>query len=199
MPQLKKMGPEDPQSGDCRSVRIVVTGAQCTGKTTLCDGLQRALSQRGHECQVIEEAARKLADTGLPLDRESTLETYFALITAHLNHLLPAGETISIHDRFLLDSLSYVRANANAPPGFEDMLVALSHWYLKYIDYVFYLPIDLPMVADGVRNASLEYQALVDGHLRDLLTEFRVPHSVLLGNPEVRIEKAMGFLDPLLS
>lgn len=179
-------------------LRIVVTGTHCTGKTSLCHGIQQTLLKRGYKPHIIDEVARRIAAQGLPLGRQCTLESYFAFVTQHVDSLLSTAPPILIYDRFIVDFLAYVRANSNAPSGFDDMMVALSRLFLREVDCVLYLPIEIPLVPDGVRDRDPDYQAAVDRELRQLLHELGIRHVVVTGDLAGRVQRALQVIEPLI-
>ncbi|MBI1955504.1 MAG: ATP-binding protein [Acidobacteria bacterium] len=180
------------------NIRIVVTGAQCTGKTTLCHSLERALGGRGYHCSVIGEVARIIAAQGFPLDKECTLETYYAFITGHVNNLMHTEKRLLIYDRFIVDFFAYVRANANVPLAFDNMMIAVSKLCLQKADRILYVPIEIPLVADGLRNTDSNYQVRVDHELRKLLDDLGAEYVEIKGNLSGRVQQAMESIMPLL-
>lgn len=177
------------------TVKIVVTGAHGTGKTTLCDHLSEALQERGFASSVIGGTARRVAAQGLPLGQQCTMETYYALARAHVENFLQFPGRITIYDRFIGDLLAYIRANGNAPELFEDLILTLSRMCVAGVDVVLYLPIEFPLVEDGVRDADPKYQSQVDLRLRELLNEIHAEYSVISGTLPDRLRAAIGAVE----
>jgi len=181
------------------ALRIAVIGSHCTGKTTLCHQVRDTLVLRGYDCRLFEGIGRRIAARGFPLDQHCTMDTYFAFITAHMTNLAAAPSGISLYDRSILDFAAYVRANANASPGFDEMLVALCRLSLISFDLVYYLPPEIILVADGQRNTDIQYRSEVDRCLVDLLEQLGAEYVSVVGDTPIRLQRILQDLEPLLA
>ena len=58
----------------------------------------------------------------------------------------------------------------------------------------FYLPIEFPIVDDGLRSLDINFQSKIDEMYRDFLKSAVVAYVELSGNEEQRLEKALLYL-----
>jgi nicotinamide riboside kinase len=182
--------------------RFVVSGTHSTGKTTLIRGLTDALQQSGYKVWPIGEVARKVLAAGLPLDEEATTESYLMYLAEQLDALRTApDDAIVISDRFLIDLLAYVETNANLdiPPDLVRVIELAAWLEAEQYSTVFYLPIEFPVVSDGVRNTDELYRAAVDRTLLRLLSRVGPPVVTLTGNIQERIRQATAVITTCLT
>lgn len=183
-------------------LKFVVSGSHSTGKTTLIRGLAEELSIRGHRVWTIGEVARKVIAAGLPLDREATTESYLMYLAEQLEALRSAPkDAIIISDRFLIDLLAYIETNANSGiPADLVRVIELAAWLeAEQYSVVFYLPIEFPVVADGVRDTNEEYRAAVDQTLQRLLAKVGPPVMPVQGTIQARISAATRHIESALT
>ena len=178
-------------------IRVAVSGSFSTGKSTFCALLAEELlrTHRMHQVSVIGNISRDLIRSGrVHYDRESSLEDYFIYITEYIHRLRSIKADIIIHDRTLMDTLAYVSANENVPPQFIEMLREIVAWYLDGIKFYFYLPIEFPIISDGIRNNDNNYHIAIDSEIRKNFREFYPQFIELRGSPSERLYKALNAL-----
>lgn len=175
------------------SARILgVTGAPCTGKTTLIEWLAHKLDESGCDCEQLPEPARTLAAHGVLLDTAQQEEDYDAFLTAYNKRDAGATAPLAIADRTPVCHMSYITTNANASQGFvarhrDAALNALAQYRL-----LLYLPVQFPMVDDGFRETSPDYQRSLDGAINAMLAEIEVPIIELRGDKRQRQQSALA-------
>jgi len=175
------------------SARILgVTGAPCTGKTTLVDWLGSKLGKLGCDCEQLPEPARMLAGRGVLLDTAQQEEDYDAFLTAYNERDAGATAPLAIADRTPVCHMSYITTNANASQGFvarhrDAALGALAQYRL-----LLYLPVQFPMVDDGFRETSLDYQHSLDSAISAMLAEVEVPIIELRGDKRQKRQSALA-------
>jgi hypothetical protein len=171
-------------------MKIAFVGSFSTGKTTMAN-----LCAREWDLPLLPEAAREVAELGFPLDQGATAETetliFLKTLKAELSH------ERFVADRSMLDVLAYadwVMEHA-AEARKEDHLwaeareIAVLNLRARY-DHVFYLPIEFPIVLDGLRPDDREFQAEIDRRMVHLLHAHDVVHHTLSGSVEDRLEQA---------
>jgi nicotinamide riboside kinase len=175
------------------SARILgVTGAPCTGKTTLVEWLARKLGESGCDCEQLPEPARILAAHGVLLDTAQREEDYDAFLTAYNKRDAGAIAPLAIADRTPVCHMGYITTNANASRDFvarhrDAAIGALAQYRL-----LLYLPVQFPMVDDGFRETSLSYQRSLDGAISAMLAEVEVPIVELRGDKRQRRQSALA-------
>lgn len=138
-------------------LRIVLTGGECTGKTTLA----RALAER-HDTTWAAEAAREVALARRvalgPEDVPVIARTHLRLADDACHAAEEAGRTLVVFDQDLLSTVVYARHYyGSCPPWIERLAVE------RRGDLYLLCHPDLPWDADGVRDrpeARAEIQAL---------------------------------------
>lgn len=176
-------------------MRIGISGAQSTGKTTLF----RELQQTGIFKDYIwfESSIRDLAKNyGLTLNEESN-DLAQIVITDHLA-LNAFMYKFIVTDRTPLDSLAYTRAlyyearvcEATYRRCFEVAILAQ-----RLYDVTFYLEPEFPIEAREMRSASPEYQQIICQHFETLAAKNGIKLVYLFGSVEERVEQAMLVLE----
>jgi nicotinamide riboside kinase len=169
-------------------VKIAFVGSFSTGKTTLAN-----LFAREWDYPLLPEVARQVVELGFPLDQSATAETETLIF-------LKQWRAEEVHERFVADRSIYdVLAYADwvmehQPPRKENHLwweareIATLDLRARY-DHVFYLPIEFPIVLDGLRPDDTAFQADIDGRIRHLLDTADVSYDTLTGSVPERQEQ----------
>jgi deoxyadenosine/deoxycytidine kinase len=172
--------------GQTRTVKIAFVGSFSTGKTTLAD-----LFAKEWDLPLLPEVAREVVKLGFPLDMSATAETETLIF-------LKQWRAEAVHDKFVADRSIYdVLAYAdwvmehNDPDRKENHLwyesreIALLDLRARY-DEVFYLPIEFPIVLDGLRPDDTTFQSDIDRRIVALLHDADVRFTALTGPIEAR-------------
>ncbi len=178
-------------------MRIAITGSQGVGKSTTTISLKNKLGTiyKDKTIDIIGNISRDLLASGLiNTDYNSTLDDYYLYIAEYYKRLLSSKSDIIIHDRTLLDSMAYQVTNNNISENYHLMLAELVKYYIKNIDYYFYIPVEFDIVDDGIRCNNKDYQTEIDKTMKSLLMKFNVNYYVLSGSLEERIESIVNIL-----
>ncbi len=172
--------------GQTGTMKVAFVGSFSTGKTTLAN-----LFAKEWDYPLLPEVAREVVELGFPLDQSATAETETLIF-------LKQWRAETSHDRFVADRSVYdVLAYADwvmeheRAPRKEDHLwiearqIALMDLRARY-DYVFYLPIEFPIVLDGLRPDDNAFQADIDRRIRRLLDSSDVAYDTLTGSVDDR-------------
>ena len=178
-------------------MKVAFVGSFSTGKTTLANRF--ALEW---DMPLLPEVAREVVALGFPLDKGATAETETLIF-------LKQWRAEANHDRFVADRSIYdVLAYADwvmeqhRPARKEDHLwqeareIAVLNLRARY-DHVFYLPVEFPIVLDGLRPDDPEFQADIDRRIRRLLEQADVAYATLTGSVaerEAQVRKHVGRL-----
>lgn len=172
------------------NVRIILTGAQGTGKTSVADGL-RALGYEVNTSQqrpLIQSQSLNFNENGDERGQQEFMEAYL--------HSLE-GKKWFIADRGPLDVVAYTQVL------YDMNKVSVDFWHKQReqlfrfesihtspkITYLYFAPA-FPIKEDGIRSSSEDYQHMVDNALYKLLnTPTRSYYTVPLDmNIEERVE-----------
>lgn len=168
--------------------RVVLTGSESVGKTTL--GAQLA-AHYGVAC-VPEFVRDYAAAKGAPLDFRDhgpIAKGQMALEDTHIASAIARGHTLLLQDTDLVSTVVYCHHYFGRCPEFIEQ-AAIARRATQYL----LLDIDVPWIADGVRDREdrrHEVQAL----FRDTLARFGAPVTVVQGTWEQRLATATALID----
>jgi nicotinamide riboside kinase len=169
-------------------MKVAFVGSFSTGKTTLANHFAREW-----DYPLLPEVAREVVELGFPLDQTATAETETLIFLKQWRAELMHEAYVA--DRSIYDVLAYADwVMENAAPRKENHLwlesraLAINDLRARY-DFVFYLPIEFPIVLDGLRPDDTEFQADIDRRIAQLLELHDVSHHTLTGSVEDRQEQ----------
>jgi len=166
--------------------RIAIVGSFSTGKTTLAEELARRL-----DLPLLPEVAREIAALGFKLDKDATPETEALIFLRQFNNELEEPEFVG--DRSLIDVMSYAGWVLDNQPDRKEKLLwqecerlAERRFRTNY-SHVFYLPIEFPIVLDGLRPDDPAFQKDIDRRVLNILTSHDLKYASLTGSVEDRL------------
>lgn len=175
-----------------KPVRIILTGAQGTGKTTLLNMF---------EMNKITEVVRNLNKKhNIPVNQDGTDEGQLVIWNAY-KELLTQQEYIS--DRGLTDVLAYTEHGFRNGKVSERIYNIFKDEFDVFtrdnpdILYV-YCPIEFDIVGDGFRSIDMQYQREIDQIICDLLESSKVQYITVSGSPEERAEMIVNHLKKMI-
>lgn len=170
-------------------IRVVLTGAECTGKTSLA----AALSGYYGEPWTAEYVRQYVQN----LDRELTREDLDPIAEGQLaaeDHALELANRLILHDTNLLSSILY------ANHYFGEQLDWANECFLSR-DYALYLlcsPEGIEWQADPGQRESAAARAELQEIFKDSLRRLDLPYVELTGNQETRFGEAVLAIDKVL-
>lgn len=168
--------------------KIAIVGSFSTGKTTTAEILARRL-----DLPLLPEVAREVVELGFKLDKDASPETETLIFMRQYNNELSTEEFVG--DRSMIDVMAYagwVLDNRERTKEFYlwDECVRLAERALRTAySHVFYLPIEFPIVLDGLRPDDPEFQKDIDHRILALLRSHDIEYETVTGSIEERIEK----------
>src|ERR1700704_5196463 len=176
-----------PTQARLRFMKVAFVGSLSTGKTTLAN-----LFAREWDYPLLPEVAREVVELGFPLDQTATAETETLIFLKQWRAELLHEDYVA--DRSIYDVLAYgdwgmenAAERKENPLWLESRALATGDLRARY-DFVFYLPIEFPIVLDGLRPDDNDFQADIDRRIRHLLELHDVAHHTLSGSVEERQE-----------
>jgi hypothetical protein len=166
--------------------RIAIVGSFSTGKTTLAEELARRLS-----LPLLPEVAREIAALGFRLDKDATPETEALIFLRQFNNETEEPEFVG--DRSLIDVMAYAGWVLDNQPHRKEMLLweeceRLAERRLRTnYSHVYYLPIEFPIVLDGLRPDDPAFQKEIDERVLGLLESHAVSYETVTGSVEERL------------
>ncbi len=166
--------------------RIAIVGSFSTGKTTLAEALSRRL-----ELPLLPEVAREVVELGFKLDKDATPETEALIFLRQYNNELSTHEFVG--DRSLIDVMAYAGWVLDNQEWRKEMIlwdecVKLAERRLRTsYSNVFYLPIEFPIVLDGLRPDDPEFQEDIDRRVLKLMHSHDIEYKTLTGSVDERL------------
>jgi NadR type nicotinamide-nucleotide adenylyltransferase len=171
--------------------RVVVTGSECTGKTTLAGDLAR---QFGTVC-VAEYAReyldRKVATTGLPLDERDVEPIARGQIAAEDRGAATATGLLVL-DTDLVSTTVYARHYYGACPAWIDQAARDRRGDLYLL-----CDIDVPWVADSVRDRP-HHREHMHALFVEALDTLGAPYVLIRGSWAARLTTAVAAVSEVL-
>ena len=177
-------------------IRVAVTGTPSVGKSTLIEALRQALELRGISTCSAPEPIMKLGREIRSLDLRGA---YMRLIEEHFHRLGEPLADCCLYDRSFLDMLVYFRCSRDEDALLERLMVELLQWHRHFIDLYIYLPVEIPLVADGRRPPSESLRERIDSEIHTTLTSLDSPWLEVSGSVEQRTGQALEHIVPLLA
>lgn len=182
-------------------MKLALTGAHGTGKTTLTNALRNHLLD-SHSVSICREVPRLIIDLtkedeffrrgNNTLLRQSLIFLYQAIE----DHLMAVDADIVITDRTMIDHLAYTLALFPAFPQTQEYVAlreAIASWMQTY-DYIFKLPIEFDVIDDGVREGDADFQRAIDKQIDALYQNFGIEPIDISGSVGERVNSIVDFL-----
>ncbi|QXO06325.1 hypothetical protein [Campylobacter phage CJLB-14] len=166
-----------------RPVRIAISGAQCSGKTTLINLMKKHSYFKNFD--FIESFSNKIAKTNKKHSENTNLATQLQMLHYSVNALKNINAP-TVHDRCILDVIVYTGANEDIDLKlFTDSLIK----YYKQFDFIFVLDSEnIPLESNGVRSIDPEFRSKINNIFKKVDLE-NVVHLDSKLDPDSRILK----------
>lgn len=168
--------------------RIAIVGSFSTGKTTLAHLLAEDL-----DLPLLPEAAREIVSLGFKLDKDATPEAETLIFLKQYNNEISTPEFVG--DRSLIDVMAYAgwvleNQQWRKETALWEECERLARTRLRSnYSHVFYLPIEFPIVLDGLRPDDPAFQKEIDGRIVELLTAYDIAYDTVTGAVPDRLEQ----------
>lgn len=173
-------------------MKIALMGTHGVGKTSVAE-----MFSQQYGVPMVTSASRRVKKLGYPINQHATCESQAATSMGRLAAQLSAGDHF-ISDRTLLDSMAYnswqlTHAWSDDPKAayWYDTMDIIAEKVMKDYDYLFYVPITFPLVADGVRAMEDKYQADIDRLVQEFIKRYDLEYETL---PSGTVEERVDFV-----
>ena len=166
--------------------RIAIVGSFSTGKTTLAEALAERL-----DLPLLPEVAREVVELGFKLDKDATPETEALIFLRQYNNELGTEEFVG--DRSLIDVMAYAgwvldnQERTKEMYLWDECLRLAERRLRRSYSHIFYLPIEFPIVLDGLRPDDPAFQKDIDERVLSLLHGHDLDYVTLTGSVEDRL------------
>ena len=168
--------------------RVVVTGAECTGKSTLTQALSAHYGEPWtgeYVREYVDQISRKLKHEDLDLIARGQIAAEDAV--------LPKAERFVLHDTNLLSSILYAKHYFSA----EIDWVEKAFMSREYTLYLLCLPDEIPWQSDPGQRESPSARINFHGYFKESLDRLELPYTELTGKEDIRISEATRAIDML--
>ncbi len=169
-------------------MKIAITGAQSTGKSTLLNYLKKDEDLKGFE--FIEELTRQIAAKGVDINEDGGNFTQIFTVTIHAENIIKKH---FISDRCALDALVYTKwlyDNEKVDKWMLEYAEGVAKEVLPRYDYIYYLPAEIPIEDDGVRSSDKSFRDEILELFEYYIEKFELPIVTLSGTV---VQRAKSF------
>lgn len=176
-----------------RPIRIAISGAQCSGKTTLINLMKKHSYFKDFD--FVESFSNKIAKTNRDHSENTNLATQLQMLYYSVNALKDIDRP-TIHDRCILDVVVYTGINKDIDMRlFADSLEK----YYKQFDYIFILDSEnIPLETNGVRSIDPDFRSKINNIFKKVCLK-NIIHLDSKLDPDFRILKIIEVLDSKLN
>lgn len=150
-------------------MRIAISGAHLTGKTTLACELASRL--KGYS--LLEEPYYELLEQGHEFAELPGIEDFELQLDESVNQILNSGEN-TIFDRCPLDFLSYIEAHKDSQFFDINDLEDKIDEAMDRLDLVVFVPVENPDLIDSSQSEYPELRHEVNMVIRDLIYDYEL-------------------------
>lgn len=169
-------------------MKIVFTGAQGVGKTTLLDILDKCFTTK-EPITYIRNFTRDMVEKGYQINNQGNDSTQLAIMKMHNYYI--QNEPNFVADRCALDGLVYTyhlftkdQVTKETLDVCEDVFKSI----IKKYDYIFYMTPEFPITGDSYRSADSAYQSTIAQLFEDFIQSYNVPVIKLSGTVGDRLK-----------
>lgn len=170
-------------------MRLAISGAQSTGKTTIIDMLKKDLLLKGYK--FIESPTRSVNKSGLEINERGTDSTQLTMMQEHFTNLRNSPEN-SIFDRCALDGYVYTTHLYNLKQVSYRTLEIVEDVFrdlIKKYDIICYIPPEFDIVKDDVRSLNKDFRDSISNIFEEYISLYKLPVLRLTGTVQERVQK----------
>ncbi|WP_269584426.1 ATP/GTP-binding protein [Roseibium sp. Sym1] len=184
-------------------MKIALTGAHGTGKTTLTDTLHKSLSE-SYNTKVCREVPRVIIEAvgqdeffrrGNNTPLRQCIVFLYQILEDHFKGL---EAEILISDRTIIDHLAYMLdlfPEFQNEPEYKPIHKMIEQWMTTY-DLIFKVPIEFQVKDDGVRESDLNFQQKIDKKIDELYINFGISPKIISGSVDMRTKLVLDEVLP---
>jgi len=196
-------------------MRIAITGAQNSGKTTLIENFLKEWPMYKRPDKTYRDI---IGEKNLPLNKQGTKESQKEILNALVDEAQAVAATddkFVIFDRCVIDNIAYsLWHHAKETHGFDPEFIidskTIAALALKHIDVIFYIPVrkEIPIVSKENRETDEIFREEIDNILSSMVTSYEsgsgaffpredCPAVIRLeGPPDMRIPQMRLYIKP---
>lgn len=177
-------------------MKVIFTGAQGTGKTSVMDALPDSLYKiRGVTRKVITDKNLTINEYSDNCSQKHIFDAYEHELTVNDNYIAERG-LIDV----LAYSLSRLKANRCSPTLIETQYEHLIKFSENNKDVVYvYFPIEFEIVSDGTRSIDKEFQKEIDDIIYEILEAMKTRYGIKFITVSGSVEERVKQIEKLLN
>lgn len=175
-------------------MRIGISGAQSTGKTTLLNALRSEPVLKTYD--ICNEVTRKVASYGLPINEKGTDATQQLIMNQHIVNLFMHDNMIT--DRTSLDGYVYTCYLREHSKVSRDTLRYAKDVMIKTLpcyDILFYIAPEFEVEDDGIRSTNLLFRDQIVSIFSETINKFSIPVINLSGSVRERVQIVLSTIE----
>ncbi|MEQ9080762.1 MAG: AAA family ATPase [Sandaracinaceae bacterium] len=172
------------------AIKFGVAGTHSTGKSTLVDALDEALTKCGFRVGRVGDLATEARDLGFPILHEHTFESTLWIMTRGISEQLAQGlqNHIVLVDRPALDAIGYLWAalkhrEENMPKEQEEYLIALAAHDAATYHVLCKTEIDPSVPLGAGRDTDLDFRAAASEQITSVFSRMSVSPRTVVDDP----------------
>ena len=170
-------------------MKIAITGAMCTGKTTLVAELSKI-----YGLPIIPEVARLALAAGFKLDQGDDVRPQMWIALKQLLLEKSVGDNW-VADRCLIDVLAYSTVLLGEQNETTKIIRDVATEYVPSYDYIIYLPCaQFSIEDDGVRLVDEDEQRRLDSAILAAAQQLNLTMHTVVGTVQERVEKIQSII-----
>lgn len=175
-------------------MKIAISGAHLTGKTTLA----RELASRLKGYSLMEEPYYELLEQGHEFAEFPGIEDFELQLDESVNQIINSGEN-TIFDRCPLDFLSYIESHRDSKFfDIEDLEEKIDE-AMDRLDLVVFVPVENPDIIDSSQSEYPELRDEVDSGIRNLIYDYELKSGFkaieVSGDINSRLNRILALID----
>jgi nicotinamide riboside kinase len=175
-------------------MKIALSGAQSTGKTTLL----KLLKKEFENYEFIGEIVRNLKNKhGISINQKGNFSSQLLIFQAHIENL---DKEDFISDRCILDAFVYTEWSFQKGIFNENEYQIFKDIFLKNIfryNIIFYIPVEFKLKKDGFRDEDLNFQKEIDELFLKILLQYKIDYKKITGGKEERLNQILTILNQI--
>lgn len=173
-------------------MKIIFTGAQGTGKTTVLNDFK----DKGYD--VVTEVVRNLSKKGVKINKDGDEKGQTKIFNEYKKIFSEKQDFIS--DRGLIDVVAYtvyLARHGKVSEEFANKQIKQLHKFImNNMDFFYcYFPIEFDVVNDGVRDMDEEFRKEISEIILSLLGALGLSFILVTGTQEERVAKVQEMID----
>jgi nicotinamide riboside kinase len=171
-------------------MKIAISGAQSTGKTTLQDALLKEAAFKDY--QRVNEVTRRVKSYGLPINEEGTDVTQRLIMQEHIVNIFLYDKFIA--DRSALDGVVYTAYLYKAGKVFKETLDFAEKVFERVqplYDIQYFIMPEFEIENDGVRSVNVEFRDNIQSLFEEYVDRYNLTVVSLSGTVQDRVKQVL--------